>query len=689
MLLAGTAAANPVPWFNIGGNTASRGLYGEGTNTVLITPSLPAGGPFTYLEVSGTLTEVVSATFMCEAAIEVTMPSGQRFVSKPFDVIGGASGTTNSVVIPLSNAFGSGGATLRFFELYRDSTTGPDSNWSNLTFTLHNAAGGDVPPLDASIAAIPEGPDVSGVFAATCTKGVASAAQAVSFPSSRVASKARVRGYGTCLNGWNASNSNSQLSYVTINITAQKADGSGPVTWSTTPFAQYAASSAQFDVTVNAPVPVLAGPGADWSFTLTEPGTATAAAGTDIARVWMAFQPLRGDAPATTDLGTIRSRPALGPVDSTPVSSTTFTRAANEVKWYTFNTEQPCSDASGFWLDIHSQIPAGSTIADHEMGVYSPDGFRLANDDDGGSNTRSQLSFGQTSPTRPPVDPSGGPAARNGHNGTLPAGQHYLAVSVFNTEFAGSDWYVYSTSAAVGDINFEFRTNLPPLIPPFTDLGTLGGSLPAPASTTLVNIGDVKWFRFDVPQPIDNVTRYYLDIDTISPATSFDTMLGLYNSDGVVVGVDDDDGGSLRTQLSYGIGPANRPSILGSAQGDGRDGNLNAGRYYVALASYSTAFGNEWVANGNPAFYTGNAELNLRHNFPSAGCGPADLGSAGGAAGADGLLNNNDFIAFITYFFGSDPHADLGMAGGVVGSDGLYNNNDFIAFITLFFNGCP
>jgi photosystem II stability/assembly factor-like uncharacterized protein len=67
---------------------------------------------------------------------------------------------------------------------------------------------------------------------------------------------------------------------------------------------------------------------------------------------------------------------------------------------------------------------------------------------------------------------------------------------------------------------------------------------------------------------------------------------------------------------------------------------------------------------------------------------PADLGTAGGLPGHDGLLNNNDFIAFITYFFDNDPVADLGVAGGLPGSDGQFNNNDFIAFINFFFAGC-
>jgi len=67
---------------------------------------------------------------------------------------------------------------------------------------------------------------------------------------------------------------------------------------------------------------------------------------------------------------------------------------------------------------------------------------------------------------------------------------------------------------------------------------------------------------------------------------------------------------------------------------------------------------------------------------------PADMGSAGGVAGADGVLDNNDFIAFINRFFAGDAAADMGVAGGFAGTDGVLDNNDFIVFIGRFFGGC-
>ncbi|MDP1661976.1 MAG: PQQ-dependent sugar dehydrogenase, partial [Phycisphaerales bacterium] len=69
-------------------------------------------------------------------------------------------------------------------------------------------------------------------------------------------------------------------------------------------------------------------------------------------------------------------------------------------------------------------------------------------------------------------------------------------------------------------------------------------------------------------------------------------------------------------------------------------------------------------------------------------CGPADVGRQGGVPGFDGVLNNNDFIVFIDYFFIGDPRADVGAQGGVAGPDGFLDNNDFVVFIDRFFGGC-
>jgi probable HAF family extracellular repeat protein len=66
----------------------------------------------------------------------------------------------------------------------------------------------------------------------------------------------------------------------------------------------------------------------------------------------------------------------------------------------------------------------------------------------------------------------------------------------------------------------------------------------------------------------------------------------------------------------------------------------------------------------------------------------ADVGGTGGAAGPDGLLDNNDFVVFIDAFFAMSPTADRGRTGGTPGPDGTFDNNDFIVYIDQFFAGC-
>ncbi|MFT3684145.1 MAG: GC-type dockerin domain-anchored protein [Phycisphaerales bacterium] len=53
----------------------------------------------------------------------------------------------------------------------------------------------------------------------------------------------------------------------------------------------------------------------------------------------------------------------------------------------------------------------------------------------------------------------------------------------------------------------------------------------------------------------------------------------------------------------------------------------------------------------------------IRAIIESASSCPADLGHAGGFAGPDGQLDNNDFIMFINYFFTNNPIADIGRCG--------------------------
>jgi hypothetical protein len=98
----------------------------------------------------------------------------------------------------------------------------------------------------------------------------------------------------------------------------------------------------------------------------------------------------------------------------------------------------------------------------------------------------------------------------------------------------------------------------------------------------------------------------------------------------------------------------------------------------------AVTIGSMWFGNAS-----GDLELDemIFEVAPPLACA-ADLGSSGGLAGPDGLLDNNDFIVFINLFFDNNPTADMGRVGGEAGSDGQFDNNDFIEYINRFFAGC-
>jgi hypothetical protein len=534
-LLAGCALAHaaPISWVSIPGPINSRGLYGSPTNVVTTTPAMPTIGPFYYLTVSGNLNKVAPATRASEACIEVTMPSGAKFVIKPFTT-GAFSGTiavpADAACSPQYFSFGAGTCGLRFFELYADNASGPDATWTNLQITLHDGAGNDSMPFSTTIVPTAENPNTNN--SADFVGNGVNTTGSYAFSQDRIVTRARYKGFGTAMCGSNVNSTSSPLKFVQYTITAPRADGGGNASWVVAPFADDAASTTQFDTVIDTPVPVLCGPSSPWSYSATAVNSPTNDF-TTVAVVRFGLQPQVPDAPAASDMGVIRSIPAIGSPVATPVIIGAAPATPGAIKWYKFTTEQPCTPAGLYWFDIHTQIPQGSAITDHEIAVFNSAGVLEGQDDDDGSDHRSLLTFGQSFPVRPPVMAAGSPAPRDGHDGTLPAGEHYLAVAQYNASFGPFAWVASTTGASSGTIGFEIRTNLPP-----------------------------------------------------------------------------------------------------------------------------------------------------------AACGPADIGSQGGAVGSDGVLDNNDFVVFIDRFFAQSPTADRGMTGGVAGSDGHWDNNDFVVFIDQFFTGC-
>jgi len=232
----------------------------------------------------------------------------------------------------------------------------------------------------------------------------------------------------------------------------------------------------------------------------------------------------------------------------------------------------------------------------------------------------------------------------------------------------------------------------------------LAGDLPATAAV-LSGSGDLSSITGVLgPNDVDMYKINICDASNFSATTqntapAIDTQLFLFNADGTGVVMNDDN-------------PAGTGGLWSRI--DNTTGFIPAtGTYYLAVSRYDmdpTSGGLEiWAdtpfaaqrqpdganAGGVVDGWNGaNANTNgylidlTGTCYPSNGpvCGLADVGGVGGAPGADGHLDNNDFVVFIDYFFGQNPIADQGSTGGVAGADGVYDNNDFIVFIDNFFN---
>jgi hypothetical protein len=258
--------------------------------------------------------------------------------------------------------------------------------------------------------------------------------------------------------------------------------------------------------------------------------------------------------------------------------------------------------------------------------------------------------------------------------------------------------------------------------------------LAAPAAANVTPVGPSPYFSFN-DSPFHNVQFQWFVLLTAEPGAESHAGVSILNSGGTaaqVVGgslvdsVDGDDGaidgsganghsyfacpsfievrfdaailGSLPTHAGIvwtdGMGlvtvnaynAAN--ALIGTVTGNTADGNYNSGtaedRFYGFISTVGIA--RLTIADQNGCIEVDHIQAG--RSTAALVCGPADIGSAGGLAGADGHLDNNDFIVFINLFFNGQPGADRGTSGGLPGTDGHLDNNDFIVFINQFFAGC-
>lgn len=146
----------------------------------------------------------------------------------------------------------------------------------------------------------------------------------------------------------------------------------------------------------------------------------------------------------------------------------------------------------------------------------------------------------------------------SGGLGVVEAGTYYLSIDAFReTTGVPSPGSAFNASLIVGD-----------WIPTGID-SQVGGS-----STATLAAGQVLFYQFDY-------TGGALSFDTEGTTLSGtnDTELGLYDSAGVLVDLDDDSGTGNLSLLSFA------------------DGELAAGQYYLAVGAFNTVFEGDFLAS--------------------------------------------------------------------------------------------
>jgi hypothetical protein len=676
----------------------SRNHIGSATN-VTRTASFTGAYTVQKLTIAGVLTDTPgTGTYSRESSILVTPPGGGApFIIQPYggdDTQLGQAVPAGSFAIPVTPVAATGNWSFQFFDYWDDTADdAPNATWSTVTITLDDAAPANPAPYN---------PAVNKVYSnVAVTPAIVTDTWNVTNTGS--VDTVVVRGLGVATDANPSADINASPLYrVQVRVTAP---GRAPVTIS--PFRNVAAG--QVSVSSQTGEAFAAIPG----------GTLASAAGNWTVEI---FDQLGTSASFLRNLSVslgLSTPPSSTPfpalVGGSTVSATGSFSAAGQVRWYSIVVPAEVSAAANSALDLDM---VGTTLApqnDACFGLYSSTGALMGAAFNTGPGTLPLMSFGKG--TRPgaggdslPYDGGnpnispGGTVTANARP-TLAAGTYYLAV------LNGDDGAAFSpalynvtntTEANTGSfaVRARYLPTVTPVTPPSTDLGTIGGSLTRTATMDLDTY--FEWYKITIPTNADDTSGKYLDIDTgNTPEPLNDTNIALYSSTGSLMSLNDDiapgwtaanpTGGNSAMSFGMGSTPRDYSGVNANLpQGDGRDGPLAAGTYYLQVSPCCAGYGdnNFWVLND----YVTSPDLaditvHINTNYPPVGsaCGAADVGGTGGVAGFDNHLDNNDFVVFIDFFFNHNPLADQGSTGGAPGADGVWDNNDFVVFIDNFF----
>ncbi len=163
----------------------------------------------------------------------------------------------------------------------------------------------------------------------------------------------------------------------------------------------------------------------------------------------------------------------------------------------------------------------------------------------------------------------------------------------------------------LSNLSFTFTDEPLGATPPSsTDLGNVGstGSDYATPDLSFTTSGTgIQWYKFTTGEV---GTSNFFDIDTSGGAAP-DTEIALFDSNGFLMGADDDDGPAAYSQLSFGQTGTNQ--LTGAEGTAGKDGVLAAGTYYLAVGLFNSTFADGFTASTS-ATAANNFSVNFRTN---------------------------------------------------------------------------
>ncbi|MGH7132147.1 MAG: GC-type dockerin domain-anchored protein [Phycisphaerales bacterium] len=343
---------------------------------------------------------------------------------------------------------------------------------------------------------------------------------------------------------------------------------------------------------------------------------------------------------------------------SATASSTDTISGPGQFKWYKIVLSSAVSSAARTWLDIDTE---GSTIGGlaTSIALYSQaTGNPVASDNDDGSGSLSQLTFGVGGlGSRAAV----GGMSYNGRDGALAAGTYYLAVTPYPGAF-NNTWAVLNCGSAIGNVTVRAKAGFTPIIfpalahtfAPISDPATCQVFAPSSPGEALA-VGSVNWYKMTLPA-IAAASGTYCDIttngstlDTNSWEPGFidDTFAAIYDATGAGLFGDDDTGQDNGSAFSFG---ATSPSRVNGTNGAALVGQtaatLAAGDYYVAVIEFddNAVFANDFGVTAGAGHVGGTTKLNVTVG-KTAGSPTTVNGAPGSSTSIDPLIADNAWHA--------------------------------------------